>query len=806
MILEKILKERILILDGGIGTEILDRMGKNIDFFEILNIERQDLIVDIHKDFISAGADIITTNTFGANRIKLAEYGFETKVRAIIAAAVDAAIKARGNQKVKIAGSMGPVGGLLNPLGDLEEEEVFSAYAEQARILEDAGADLIFIETQIDTLEAKTALRAAKENTNLPVSVSLSFPLEKGLTVTGTDPKTAAVIFASSQADIFGINCGGHPGDFKGYISDILVHSNKPLVVYANAGLPEKMGDRLVYPLGPKEYLAFAVEYYRLGANIIGGCCGTTPEHIRAIAGRLKGKKPRFPTESSSSEGFFQAASRNSALTISSSLPFRTVGENINPVGRTQLSFELESEKLDMVRASARKQDRAGTDALDVNLGKKGENSPSFFSMAIAELQSITSLPLFLDNMNPQSLEQALQIYAGKAVINSVNGIQKNYEVLFPLAKKYGASVILLAMDEKGIPERAGDRFKILKKLFETAQKFGLSRTDILADPVVLTLSVAPQAARETLKTITNIKSLGLATICGLSNLSFGLPQRALINASFLPMAMAEGLDSAILNPLDTNLMAIAKSATAVLDKKPGMRIFLDEFRKKPEISASRESPERHDKPEKGLFHAILEGEKQEAARMTEQLIASGWKGFDILENILSPALKKAGEHYEKRTFFLPQLVLAAEAMEEASRVLEKSFDPEAQAKKRVGVVLATVSGDLHDIGKNIVSLVMKNYGFRVWDLGKNVKAERIISAAIANKADVIGLSALMTTTMDEMETVLRMKNEQAPNIKVIIGGAAVTPSFARRIGADAYGKNALDGIRKIEEMTGRIK
>jgi 5-methyltetrahydrofolate--homocysteine methyltransferase len=802
MILDKILSERILILDGGIGTEILARLGTHSGFFEPLNLERQSLIVDIHKDYIRSGADILTTNTFGANRIKLAEYGFEKKVKSVNTAAVEAARIAREKNRVWIAGSMGPVGQLIRPLGKLDEEDVYSAYAEQAEILEQAGADILLIETQIDTLEAKMALQAAKENSSLPVSVSLSFPMEDGRTVTGSDPETAAIVFGSSQADIFGINCGGHPQELERFLPQVLRRSKKPLIVYANAGVPEKKNKKLFYPLGPKEYLSYALEYYRLGANIIGGCCGTGPEHIRALASKLKGKKPRTPRKVS--EEFFQAASRNVPLIIGGSLPFRPVGENINPFGRSQLSRELESEKLDLVRVSARRQEEAGACALDVNLGKKGERNPVFFARAVRELQSCTKLPLFLDNMNPESLEEALRLYAGKAVINSINGVRKNYETLFPLARKYGAAVILLAMDENGIPEKAAGRFRILKDLFSEAQKHGLSGTDVLADPVVLTLSVASQAAMETLKTIEKIKSLGIATICGLSNLSFGLPQRGLINASFLPMAMSRGLDSAILNPLDANLMAVVHSSTAVLDKKQGMRLFLETFRKKKEIDADQKTEQRQERPKKALFRAILEGERQEAARLTEEMMASGWSGFDLLEKILSPALRKAGERYEDKTYFLPQLVTAAEAMEEASRVLEKSLDLESHTHKKIGVVLATVSGDLHDIGKNIVSLVMKNYGFRVWDLGKDVEAEQIVGTAIRNKADVIGLSALMTTTMEEMENVLRIRNQKAPEIKVIIGGAAITPSFARRIGADAYGKNALDGVRKIEELTGK--
>lgn len=801
MNIHNILKDRILILDGGIGTEILKRMDQKPFCFEILNIDNRDLIVDIHKDFIQAGADIITTNTFGANRVKLAQYAAESRVKETNTAGVEAAKRARGESHVFIAGSLGPVGQLIRPLGPLSEDDVYSAYAEQAQALEKAGSDLLFIETQIDILEGKIALQAVKDNTALPVSVSITFPLEEGRTVTGSDPETAAVAFASSRADIFGVNCGGHPESFEDFLGKILLHTNKPLVVYANAGIPVKRGKGHVYSLKPQEYLSYARKFYRLGANIIGGCCGTTPEHIALIAKQYKGKKPVLRQDI---EDFFRASSRNAVLTVGSPLPFRVIGENINPFGRKELNRELESDRLDLVREYARRQEQAGADALDVNLGKKGEQDPPFFSSAVRELQNLTKLPLLLDNMNPESLEKALRLYAGKAVINSINGVRKNYDILFPLAQKYGASVILLAMGEKGIPEKAEGRFRIIEQLYKKARDYALSKSDILADPVVLTVSVAPQAAGETLKAIEMIKSLGIATVCGLSNLSFGLPRRSLLNAAFLPMAVSRGLDSAIMNPLDDNLMTMVKSSDALLDRKLGMRAFLDAYRKKPEIERDAAPKTKAKNPEKELFQAVLEGEKFKSIRLTRSLIASGMDGFQIIEKILSPALRKAGENYEKKIYFLPQLVLSAEAMEEASKVLEKHLEVQSRADKRVRVVLATVYGDLHDIGKNIVSLVMKNYGFAVWDLGKNVDAGTIVDTAIQKKAHVIGLSALMTTTMDEMEKVLRLTAKKAPDIKVIVGGAAVTPSFARKIGADAYGKDALDGIRKIEKLKGQ--
>jgi 5-methyltetrahydrofolate--homocysteine methyltransferase len=785
------------------GTEILKRLDQKVDFFERLNLDNRSILVDIHREYIQAGADIITTNTFGANRIKLANFGAENKIKSINAAALDAAFKARGGRDVYIAGSMGPVGQLIRPIGQIGDSEVYDAYAEQAKILEKEGADILFIETQIDILEGQIAIQAVKANTSLPVSISVSFPLEGGMMVTGSDPETAAVAFSSSLADIFGINCGDHPEDFETFIGKMSLHSNKPLIVYANAGIPQKKDNTVEYSLKPKEYAAYAQKYYELGANIIGGCCGTTPEHITLIANQLKGNKSivrQTPDQS------FRASSRNAVLFIGSSRPFRVIGENINPFGRKVLNQELESENLALVRQYARRQEEAGADALDVNLGKMGEKSPAFFAGAVRELQGITKLPLFLDNLNPTSLEKALRLYAGKAVINSITGVKKTYERLFPLAKKYGASVILLAMDEKGIPEKAEDRFKIIEKLHKAAQRFGLSNADLIADPVVLTVSVAPEAAQETLKTIERIKTLDIATICGLSNLSFGLPQRGLLNAAFLPMAIQCGLDSAILNPLDSNLMDLTKSSNAILNKPNAMRLFINTYRKKPEINIDKSERKKPDNPKNLLYQAILEGEKSQAAQATKTLITSGWDGFDILEKVLTPALRKAGEFYENKTFFLPQLVLAAEAMEEASKILNKYFTIEKQSDSRLKVVLATVHGDLHDIGKSIVSLVMKNYGFHVLDLGKNVEAEKIINTAVSKKADVIGLSALMTTTMDEMERILELRKKRAPGIKVIIGGAAVTPSYARKIGADAYGKDALDGIRKIERITGRSK
>jgi 5-methyltetrahydrofolate--homocysteine methyltransferase len=793
-----VLTQKILILDGAMGTEIMQRTGKVFDFPEELNLSEPELIQAIHTAYIQAGADIIETNTLGANRKKLEEFSAPGRCRDLNRAAADAAAKARGNRNVYIAGSIGPTGKLIRPLGEIEPEEVLDIFAEQAEALAEGGVDFFLIETQIDILEAKLAAIACRTVTHLPVAVSMTFPLEQNRTVTGSGPESAAVTFSSGPADIYGINCGRHPRGYAGMLDKTLDHSSKPLIVYANAGEPEKKGKHVVFPLSPHEYAEYAQGFYKKGARIIGGCCGTTPAHISALARNLKEKKPVTPQKKD--EGF-RGASRNAHIVAGRSQPFMIVGENINPFASKKLDREFTSRKLEGARRLAREQQEAGAHALDINLGKTGEKEPSFYADAVNSIQAITKCPLFLDNSNPESLEKALRLYGGKPVINSVNAEKKNTQILLPLAKKFGAGVVLLAMDEKGIPESAADRLAIIEKLIQEALSAGLSRDDLIMDPVTLALSASsPEGARETLKAISQAGSMGIASIIGLSNFSFGLPLRRRLNQSFLMMAMQSGLDAAILNPRDTEIMELVKSADAVTGRDKGMRSFTESFsRRRETLEAEPVSPSGS--PEEKLFRAILEGEKAGAKKETQALIKSGRKGLDILENVLSPALRKAGEYYEKNIYFLPQLIMSAEAMETASSILEKSFPRKENEDKQNKIVLATVKGDLHDIGKNIVALVLRNSGFRVIDLGKNVDTDKIVAAAVKEGAGVIGLSALMTTTMDGMEEVIHMRNQKAPHIKVIIGGAAVSEKFSKHIGADAYGKDAMDAVNKIEHL-----
>ncbi|MCJ7681825.1 MAG: homocysteine S-methyltransferase family protein [Candidatus Aminicenantes bacterium] len=793
-----ILKERVLILDGGMGTEILKHTGNSFELPEVLNVDLPGVIEEIHAAYINAGADIIETNTLGANRIRLGEFGMEDRVEEFNMAGARIAVKARGGRPVFVAGSMGPLGTLLYPLGDITVEEAHQIFAEQARALENGGVDFLLIETQIDVLEAKTALRAAREATSIPIAVSMTFPQEDGRTVAGSNPETSALIFATPDTDFYGINCGGHPDRFSRYLEDTLRHNHKPLLVYANAGDPQKFGDTTIFPLGPEEYLPHAVRFYEQGASIIGGCCGTTPDHIRLIARELKNKKP-VPYKSRKSG--FRSASRSTVLYIGSHLPFRTIGENINPFARKELSTDLKSGSLDVALRYARLQDRAGADALDINLGKKAEKDPHFYGESVARIQQSSNLPFFLDNRNPESLEQALRVYAGKAVINSVSAEQSSMDVLFPLAKKYGAGVLLLAMDEHGIPETVEARTALLRELYEAAMAFGLNPDDCLVDPVVHALSASPDQAAVTLGSIQQLRALSLPTTLGLSNISYGLPRRKFINSGFLNVAIEKGLNSAILNPLDDHLMGAARAVDALANTDVSLKLYIETFA---ESAAEKIQPEQgEDNPEHDLFQAVLDGESSRVNSLIDRLIESGKDGFTILETILAPALAKAGEYYEQNIYFLPQLILTAKAMECSSEHLTKAFPREEKAPSRARLLLATVKGDIHDIGKNIVRLVLRNSGFEVIDLGKNADAMTIIDKALENDVSVIGLSSLMTTTLDEMLTVVRLRNTRAPGIKIILGGAAVSEEYAEEIGADAFGKDAMDAVRQVKKLLG---
>ncbi len=797
----KEIEKRILILDGAMGTELI-KEGIEIEPPERLNMENPEIIEKIHRAYIDAGADIIETNTFGANRIKLKNYGIEDRVFEINKRAVELAKKAAMDKEVFIAGSIGPTGKLISPLGEAEEVEIYYAYYEQAKALIEGGVDLIIIETQIDLLEAKLAAIASKDAGKAPIALSISFPME-GLTVTGSSPEEAAITVDALPVDIVGVNCGGHPKEFISFIKEYREFTDKPIIVYPNAGIPVKKDGKVFYPLKPNEYIKYIEKFYELGVNILGGCCGTTPKHISTIVRKFKHKKPLKQNEI---DVMFTASSRNRSFIVKENSRFLIIGENINPFGKKKFLKELKERRFDTIRKLSREQEKEGASALDINLGKTGEKDSKFYKNAIKEIQTVSKLPLFIDNSNPESIKEAFFVYGGKPVLNSINGTKKAIEELFPLAKRFGASIVLLLISEDGIPEKSKDKIKLVEELIRKAFDYGFRRRDIIIDPVVLTVSTGGSSAIETLKTIEILSKMGFSTTIGLSNVSFGLPKRELLNRVFLSMAIERGLRTAILNPLNKDIKETINAADVLKGRTGAMDVFIKKarnFEVETTVKENNENLKENLTDDEKLFRAIVEGEEKIAYELTKRIIEKGKHPLEILSTVLSPALNYVGELYEKKIYFLPQLIRSAQAMEWASKIIESSLtvDKKDDFNKKVKIVLATVKGDLHDIGKNIVSLVLRNYGYDVIDLGKNVDSEKIVKTAIKEHAEVIGLSALMTTTMENMRDVVELRNKIAKDVKVIIGGAAVSPSFAREIGADAYGKDPLDAVKKLKKL-----
>ncbi len=800
------LERRVLVLDGAMGTEILRRRGEKPEFAEQLNLDEPELILSIHRDYVEAGADIIETNTFSLNLFRLRQLGLgESRLCDYIGKAVELARKAAGD-KAFVAGSCGPSGKLAKPLGDAEVEEIFENYYKIARCFAKEGVDLIQFETMIDVFEASIAVRAAKEVADLPVLVSMTFT-EGGRTVTGSDPETAYHILEASQADVLGANCGKEIEEFVGIAEALRRISSKPFAIYPNAGLPDIVNGKPVYRMKPEQFINFVEKFRQAGASILGGCCGTTPDFIRLIASRFKGAEPPSKGEGIS---YFFVASRSRLAKAGQGLAFMKVGERINPFGSKKAAAYLENRDLEGLGAMALSQQKAGADALDINLGRRGEEDPIFFAEAVEVLSSRTVLPFFMDVKNPSSLEEALRFFPGRAAINSCTAEDKAMEELLPLARKFSAAVVGICIDEDGIASTAKEKLRAAEKFVQRAmEEFGLRKSDIIMDPVVLTAGTGSEAVKETLKAIELIKKeLGVATIVGLSNVSHGLPSRKHLNSAFLAMAIGAGLDAAIMNVESELLMATAAAAEVLAGRDPAARRYLSLFGPKletlrtvsPAMTAAQE--QAGDKRQQ-LYSAVLEGYSKRARQLTEELLKEGENPLEILNGILIPAMREVGKLYEERKYFLPQLVASSEAMKQAASVLEGKLKLEEKAGRKRKVLLATVQGDLHDIGKNIVKALFQNFGYEVVDLGKNVAPEQILEEVNRHRPDLVGLSCLMTTTLASMERTVRLLKEHFPDLPVIVGGATVTPAFQKKIGADAFGKDAVDGLKKAKKLLG---
>ena len=792
MFLEE-LQKRVFILDGAMGTELQKRGVSKRDCPDYLSIKEPELIVQIHREYVNAGADIIETNTFGANRIKLSSYGLQDMTREINIASARIAREVAGN-KVLVAGSMGPLGKLIIPLGELDFEDVYEAFREQAMALEEGGVDFLLIETMIDVQEARIGVMAAKENTNLPVACSMTYTDEMR-TVSGSDPFTATTILDAAGADIIGSNCGEGFQWYDEIISEIKRATDKPIIIYPNAGIPIMREGGSVFPATPEEFLGRAKRYISMGVSIMGGCCGTTPEHIRLLSESFKDRK-KSPVKREFRRGF-SLASRTQV--VSAEGGFLVIGERINVSGRKKLLQEVSEGSMRTVRKDALAQVRRGAKVLDVNLGLPALRKPGLMRETIYLLQSIVNVPFSIDSDAYDVVDEGLKASAGKSLVNSVSGKEGALRELLPLVRRFGASFIALPIDESGIPDTAEGRVDVARKIIERALEEGISSDRIIVDGLVFTVASSQTQAVETLRAINRIKSeFGLPTVLGVSNVSYGLPQRGIINAVFLAMAIYSGLDAGIINPLDDRIFHTVIAADVLMGKDKNAERY---------ISTVQGEKIQNDKPvidelsiEEGLRRCILEGDKESIKQFVVKAVDEGRTAFDILNNILIPAMREVGDLYEKKVYFLPQLVMSAEAMQVAFEMLKDRL-PKADTKKSKKVVIATVSGDLHDIGKNIVALVLKNYGYEVFDLGKDVDSVRIVQEAKEKKADVIALSALMTTTMLEMEKVVKLVKEDSVGAKVIVGGAAVTKDFAEEIGANGYGKDAIEAVNVLDGL-----
>jgi len=790
----KFLKSRAVIFDGATGT-MLQRLGlKPGGCPDELNLTQPDIVKKVHLAYKNAGSHVVTTNTFGANRIKLAEYGLEKKLREINMAAVKNAKEATG-KNLFVAGGIGPTGRFIKPVGDMDFIDAVSVFSEQATALKAGGADLIIIETMMDIKEMKAAIIGAKE-TGLPVIATMTFDLSMR-TILGTSPKAFAIIADSLGADCIGANCSlGIEGIYKA-LTEMNTVTDLPLIAQPNAGIPVLKGDETIFPATPEEMTEYVPKLVSVGVRVLGGCCGTTSEHIEKMGKAFLSMKQERKTK----KYFSSLSSRTAHVLFGNSLPPITIGERINPTGRKTLAVEIKDGKTAMIRQEAKEQTESGAHILDVNVGVPGIDEISAMTRAVFIVNENTACPIVIDSANPEVIEAGLKACDGKPLINSVSGEEKKLSTILPLAKKYGAAVLGLCLDDSGIPATAEGRLKVAKKILERAKKIGIKKQDVFIDCLAMTVSAEPKGALETLKAIRLVKQeLGLTTALGVSNISFGLPSRETVNASFLSMAMAAGLDCAIMNTKNQPMMDAFHAASVLL----GLDAKADRYIKRFETrSPSFEKPVQTKKPEsleEKLSHAVISGDEENIVNLVEEAIQAGWGPLKIGNEGLIPGLDEVGRLFACNKYFLPQVILSADTVKKAFTRLKKEFH--GSTGPSLGkVIMATVEGDIHDIGKNIVSTLLENHGFEVIDLGKNVSAKKIVEEAIKTKADIVGLSALMTTTVMEMDNVIKRLKQAGVNVKTIVGGAVVTPEFAKKIGADEYGGDATAAVERIKRL-----
>lgn len=788
--MSKIDFSHFILFDGAMGTMLQTRGLQPGELPESYNLLQPHLIEQIQRAYADAGADIITTNTFGANRFKLGRGGYS--VEEIVAAAIRIARRAAPDKLVAL--DIGPSGQLMQPYGTLSLAEAYDIFAEQVIAGSSAGADLILIETMSDIYEAKAAVLAAKENSNLPLLVTVSFQAD-GRTLTGTDPLTMVNILQGLGVDALGINCSLGPKEMLPVVEEIVKYSRVPVMAQPNAGMPKVVEGQTVFDIGPEEFASYARIMAELGVTILGGCCGTNPGHIKAIRAKLTTLKPAQPdieklTAVSSSTG-----------TVVLGPGINVIGERINPTGKKQLKEAIERGDIDYIVHQAIDQRDAGAQILDVNVGLPAIDEKEVMVKAIREIQTVVNTPLQIDSARADVIEAAARIYNGKPLINSVSGKREEMETLFPIVKKYGAAVIGLTLDENGIPPTAEGRLQIASNIVDTACRYGIPKEDVIIDCLVLTASAQQSQVQETIKAVTLVKEkLGVKTTLGVSNVSFGLPQRRLLNRTFLALALQAGLDAPIIDPLDEDMMATVRAFNVLKNYDRDATVYIAAY------SGVKESPiPVIDQADLDLNQIIINGRKEKAAAKTADLLKQ-LEPLAIVDQYLIPALDDVGQRYEQGEIFLPQLIQAAETVKSAFTVIRQQLQASqgtCAAVDKGKILLATVRGDIHDIGKNIVKVLLENYGFEVVDLGKDVPEQDVVRQVKQHNIRLVGLSALMTTTVRSMENTIRALRAEGLDCQVMVGGAVLNEEYAQLIGADYFGRDAREAVKIAQQVFG---
>lgn len=823
-------KNGFVILDGATGSNLM-KAGMPVGVCpEQWILEHPQMLIDLQKQYVEASSDVVYAPTFTTNRVKLAEYGLADKQQEMIQALVGLSKEAAAG-KALVAGDITMTGEQLAPIGKMPLEELIDVYKEQIQYMVEAGVDLLVVETMMSLAECRAAVIAAKEVCDLPVLVTLTFE-ENGRTLFGSDARTAAIVLESLGAAAVGVNCSTGPAKMAEIVAEMVAVTEIPVIAKPNAGLPQvDAAGKTVYTMSAEEFAEEMAVLVEQGATILGGCCGTTPAHIKALKESLQGKTP---VERVHTEGIRYLTSERQTLAFGLDGNFLIVGERINPTGKKALQEELRQGNIDRVLQFAEEQEADGASVLDVNMGMSGIDEKAMMLHVVEELQTVTNLPLSLDSSHIDVLEAALRHYPGRALVNSVSYEKEKFEKLLPLVKKYGAMFILLPLSDEGLPKDLEEKKEIIEKIYTKALELGMDKEDIIVDGLVTTVGANKRAGVETLETIRYCKEKGLATICGLSNISFGMPARVYVNTAFLTLAIHEGLTMAIANPSQEMLVCGALATDLLMAKEEADLRYIEYASKLAPVenkakAAPKEVGNNGQSNVKGavvghlgdvanptdvqaesiyvskLKEAVLKGNRSGIAKLTKEALAAGEDAQVLLNEALLPAINLVGDYFEQKKYFLPQLIAGAEAMKLSIEVLEEKLLTGAKQENMPVVVIATVEGDIHDIGKNLVALMLKNYGFEVIDLGKDVPKETIIEAAKEHHADIIALSALMTTTMQRMRDVVEMVKAEGLTAKVMIGGAVTTPEYAEEIAADGYSKDAAEAVKVAKRLLGML-